>query len=59
VRWLADECIDAALVAHLRVANAGVLYMAETGPAIPAPWSATTLTALLTLLPNSITRSAK
>jgi len=29
VRWLADECIDAALVAHLRGAGHDVAYMAE------------------------------
>jgi predicted nuclease of predicted toxin-antitoxin system len=32
VRWLADECIDAGLVAHLRHAGHDVLYMAEIAP---------------------------
>jgi len=34
VRWLADECIDAALVAHLRRAGHDVIYMAEVAPAV-------------------------
>jgi predicted nuclease of predicted toxin-antitoxin system len=29
VRWLADECVDAALVAHLRAAGHDVVYVAE------------------------------
>jgi predicted nuclease of predicted toxin-antitoxin system len=29
VRWLADECIDAALVKHLRERGHDVVYMAE------------------------------
>jgi len=33
VRWLADECIDAGLVAYLRRSGHDVLYMAETAPA--------------------------
>jgi len=32
VRWLADECIDAGLVSHLRAAGHDVLYMAEFAP---------------------------
>jgi predicted nuclease of predicted toxin-antitoxin system len=31
VRWLADECIDASLVAALRRAGHGVVYIAESG----------------------------
>jgi predicted nuclease of predicted toxin-antitoxin system len=30
VRWLADECVDAALVAALRTASHDVTYIAET-----------------------------
>ena len=33
MRWLADECIDAALVVHLRAAGHDVVYMAEIAPA--------------------------
>ena len=33
MRWLVDECIDAALVAHLRAAGHDVVYMAEIAPA--------------------------
>jgi len=33
VRWLADECIDAGLVAHLRRSGHDVVYMAEIAPA--------------------------
>jgi predicted nuclease of predicted toxin-antitoxin system len=33
VRWLADECVDAGLVARLRGAGHDVLYMAEVAPA--------------------------
>jgi Domain of unknown function (DUF5615) len=33
VRWLVDECIDAALVAHLRRSNHDVVYVAEIAPA--------------------------
>ena len=33
MRWLADECVDAGLVARLRVAGHDVLYMAEIAPA--------------------------
>jgi predicted nuclease of predicted toxin-antitoxin system len=33
VRWLADECVDAPLVARLREADHNVLYMAEIAPA--------------------------
>jgi predicted nuclease of predicted toxin-antitoxin system len=33
VRWLADECIDAGLVFHLRQLGHDVLYMAEVAPA--------------------------
>jgi predicted nuclease of predicted toxin-antitoxin system len=29
VRWLADECVDAGLVSHLRAAGHDVLYTAE------------------------------
>jgi predicted nuclease of predicted toxin-antitoxin system len=32
VRWLADECIDGGLVAHLRHLGHDVLYMAEVAP---------------------------
>jgi predicted nuclease of predicted toxin-antitoxin system len=32
VRWLVDECIDAALVARLRQAGHDVVYMAEIAP---------------------------
>lgn len=32
MRWLADECIDAGLVSHLRAAGHDVLYMAEIAP---------------------------
>jgi predicted nuclease of predicted toxin-antitoxin system len=34
VRWLADECVDAGLVSHLRAAGHDVVYMAEIAPAI-------------------------
>lgn len=33
MRWLADECVDAGLVARLRAAGHDVLYMAEMTPA--------------------------
>jgi predicted nuclease of predicted toxin-antitoxin system len=33
VRWLADECVDASVVARLRRAGHDVLYMAEIAPA--------------------------
>lgn len=33
MRWLADECIDAGLVAYLRHSGHDVLYMAELAPA--------------------------
>jgi hypothetical protein len=33
VRWLADECVAAPLVAHLREAGHDVTYMAEIAPA--------------------------
>lgn len=33
MRWLADECIDAGLVAYLRHSGHDVLYMAEIAPA--------------------------
>jgi predicted nuclease of predicted toxin-antitoxin system len=33
VRWLVDECIDAALVARLRSGGHDVVYMAEIAPA--------------------------
>jgi hypothetical protein len=33
MRWLADECVDAGLVAHLRAAGHDVIYMAEVAPA--------------------------
>jgi predicted nuclease of predicted toxin-antitoxin system len=33
VRWLADECVAAALVARLRAAGHDVVYMAEIAPA--------------------------
>lgn len=29
MRWLADECVDAGLVSHLRAAGHDVVYMAE------------------------------
>ena len=32
MRWLADECVAAALVAHLRAAGHDVAYMAELAP---------------------------
>jgi len=32
MRWLADECVDAALVEHLRAAGHDVTYMAESAP---------------------------
>lgn len=34
MRWLADECVDAGLVSHLRAAGHDVVYMAEIAPAI-------------------------
>ncbi len=34
MRWLADECVDAGLVLHLRAAGHDVAYMAEIAPAI-------------------------
>jgi predicted nuclease of predicted toxin-antitoxin system len=34
VRWLADECVDAALVAALRAGAQDVLYLAETAAGI-------------------------
>lgn len=33
MRWLADECVDAALVVRLRSAGHDVVYMAEIAPA--------------------------
>ena len=33
MRWLVDECVDAALVARLRDAGHDVVYMAEIAPA--------------------------
>ncbi len=33
MRWLADECVDAALVARLRADGHDVIYMAEIAPA--------------------------
>jgi predicted nuclease of predicted toxin-antitoxin system len=33
LRWLADECVDAGLVSHLRAAEHDVVYMAEVAPA--------------------------
>ena len=33
MRWLADECVDAALVSRLRAAGHDVVYMAEVAPA--------------------------
>jgi predicted nuclease of predicted toxin-antitoxin system len=33
VRWLADECVDASLVARLRAAGHDVVYVAEIAPA--------------------------
>jgi predicted nuclease of predicted toxin-antitoxin system len=33
VRWLADECVDAGLVSHLRASGHDVIYMAEVAPA--------------------------
>jgi predicted nuclease of predicted toxin-antitoxin system len=33
VRWLADECVDAGLVSHLRTTGHDVVYMAETASA--------------------------
>ena len=33
MRWLVDECLDAALVRHLRELGHDVVYMAETAPA--------------------------
>jgi predicted nuclease of predicted toxin-antitoxin system len=34
VRWLADECVDAELVLHLRAIGHDVIYIAEITPAI-------------------------
>ena len=34
MRWLADECVDAGLVSHLRAAGYDVVYTAEIAPAI-------------------------
>jgi predicted nuclease of predicted toxin-antitoxin system len=33
VRWLADECVDAGLVSHLRAMGHDVTYAAEIAPA--------------------------
>jgi predicted nuclease of predicted toxin-antitoxin system len=33
VRWLVDECVDAALAARLRASGHDVVYMAEIAPA--------------------------
>ena len=33
MRWLVDECVDAALVARLRATGHDVVYMAEIAPA--------------------------
>jgi predicted nuclease of predicted toxin-antitoxin system len=32
VRWLVDECVDVALVAHLRSAGHDVIYMSDAAP---------------------------
>jgi hypothetical protein len=32
MRWLVDECVDAALVARLRAAGHDIVYMAEIAP---------------------------
>jgi predicted nuclease of predicted toxin-antitoxin system len=32
MRWLADECVAAFLVAHLRADGHDVIYMADVGP---------------------------
>jgi hypothetical protein len=32
VRWLVDECVDVALVAHLRDAGHNVVYMSDAEP---------------------------
>jgi predicted nuclease of predicted toxin-antitoxin system len=34
LRWLADECVDAPLVAQMRLAGHDVTYTAETSPGI-------------------------
>lgn len=34
MRWLADECVDAGLVSHLRAVGHDVVYTAEIEPAI-------------------------
>jgi predicted nuclease of predicted toxin-antitoxin system len=34
VHWLADECVDAGLVSHLRAAGHDVLYVAEVAPSV-------------------------
>ena len=34
MRWLADECVDAGLVLHLRASGHDVVYTAEIAPAI-------------------------
>jgi len=34
VRWLADECVDAGLVLHLRGGGHDVLYIAEIAPSV-------------------------
>lgn len=37
MRWLADECVAASVVAHLREAGHDVTYMAEIAPAATDP----------------------
>jgi predicted nuclease of predicted toxin-antitoxin system len=34
MRWLADECVDAPLIARLREAGHDVVYVAETNPGV-------------------------
>jgi predicted nuclease of predicted toxin-antitoxin system len=34
VRWFADECVDAAVVTHLRTMGHDVLYVAEIAPGL-------------------------
>jgi predicted nuclease of predicted toxin-antitoxin system len=34
MRWLADECVDALLIAKLREAGHDVVYVAETDPGV-------------------------
>jgi predicted nuclease of predicted toxin-antitoxin system len=35
VRWLVDECVDAALAARLREAGHDVVYMSDVAPRAP------------------------